>query len=136
VNEVPAHIEELTEEESIQLLGYGSYVGHVGFVRDGRPVILPVNYLYEDGAVVFRTVEGTLLSALDGEAVAFEVDTNTPLERAGWSVLAHGRVERITDAAYLDRLRRGPLQSWAWKDANDWLRIKVESITGRRIRER
>lgn len=135
MNEAVSRLEELSEDEARHLLGYGSYVGRVGFVRDGHPVILPVNYLYDDESVIFRTASGTALSNLDGESVAFEVDTNTPLAHAGWSVLALGRVERIGDAATVERLRRGPLRSWAWRGANDWFRIRIERISGRRIPE-
>ncbi|MBV9311282.1 MAG: pyridoxamine 5'-phosphate oxidase family protein [Solirubrobacterales bacterium] len=133
--EAISRLEELSEAEARHLLGYGSYVGRVGFVQDGRPMVLPVNYLCSDESVVFRTAERTALSGLDGQQVAFEVDTNTPLEHAGWSVLAHGMVERITDELELDLLRRGPLQSWAWRGAKQWFRIRVERITGRRIPE-
>ncbi|MBV8195775.1 MAG: pyridoxamine 5'-phosphate oxidase family protein [Candidatus Dormibacteraeota bacterium] len=130
-----SRLEELSEAEARHLLGYGSYVGHVGFVQDGTPMILPVNYLYDDESIVFRTAEGTPLDRIEGQAVVFEVDTNRPLETAGWSVLAHGTVERITDETTVDRLGRGPLRSWAWLGANQWFRITVERISGRRIPE-
>ncbi len=135
MNEVISHLEEVSEQEARHLLGYGSYVGRVGFIRDGLAMILPVNYLYDDEAVIFRTATGTALSELGGQSVAFEVDTNTPLSHAGWSVLARGTVERVTDEVTLDRLRRGPLRSWAWRGANAWFRIPIESISGRRIPE-
>jgi nitroimidazol reductase NimA-like FMN-containing flavoprotein (pyridoxamine 5'-phosphate oxidase superfamily) len=126
---------DLSEEEARHLLGYGSYVGHIGFFSENRPMILPVNYLYDDLSVIFRTAPGSALDQLEGETVAFEVDTNAPLEHAGWSVLAHGPVERITDEQALDRLRRSPLRSWAWRGAENWFRIRVERISGKRIRE-
>ena len=135
MSEAVSRLEMLGEAEARRLLGYGSYVGRVGFVQDGRPMVLPVNYLYDDDSVVFRTAGGTALSRLAGQDVAFEVDTNTPLERAGWSVLGHGRVERVVDERTIELLRRGPLQSWAWHSANEWFRIRLGRVTGRRIPE-
>lgn len=130
-----SHLQELSRGECLQLLGYSSYVGHVGFVADDLPMILPVNYLYDKGEIIIRTSEGTALSALDGVTVAFEVDDHRALERAGWSVLVHGSARRITNPDTVEALRRGPLHSWARDAADEWLAISVDSISGRRIPE-
>jgi len=130
-----SRLEELSSEECMRLLAYGSYTGHVGFVREGRVTILPVNYLFDDDALVIRTHAGTPLSGLEGEAVAFEVDDRRPLGHSGWSVLVHGQVHVITDASTLDRLRRGPLRSWTWPHADLWLRLSIDTVTGRRVAE-
>ena len=131
----PSRLHELPGQECLRLLAYRSYVGHIGFSLEGRPMILPVNYLFDEGVVIFRTSERSLLSGLEGRLVAFEVDDNTPLDSAGWSVLVHGTVERITDGTWLERMRRGPLRSWAWRRAELFFRIPIESITGRTIGE-
>jgi nitroimidazol reductase NimA-like FMN-containing flavoprotein (pyridoxamine 5'-phosphate oxidase superfamily) len=130
-----SRLEELGRDECLDLLAHGSYVGHIGFVHDGRPVILPVNYLFDGDGVVFRTRAGTQLSELDGAQVAFELDDNRPLVPSGWSVLAHGAVRRISDENEVDRLRRGPLRTWAWRSADVWFRMSVDGISGRRIAE-
>jgi uncharacterized protein len=131
-------VEALSREESIELLQRGAFVGRVGFVRDGRPDIVPVNYLAETpDAVVFCSAGGTKLSALTaGAPVVFEVDDQRPLYHAGWSVVVHGTAEEITDERELEYLRRGPLRSWAAHGSGRWVRIRVEEITGRRIPER
>ena len=129
----PSHLEDLTDEECLEHLGYGAYVGRLGFIRDGRPIILPVNYLVEGREVVFRSAEGSVLAALDGELVAFEVDSTRPLEHAGWSVLAHGTVRRVIDQAELEKLRRGALRSWAWMAADEWFRVRITAVSGRRL---
>lgn len=130
-------IEELGRDECLQLLRYGSHLGRIGFIADGRPMILPVNYLAEDGSVVFSTVEGTKLRSLTGGAeVVFEVDQHRPLYHAGWSVLVRGTAREVTDADDLDRLRRGPLRSWATLTDAHWVRISIDEISGRRIPER
>jgi nitroimidazol reductase NimA-like FMN-containing flavoprotein (pyridoxamine 5'-phosphate oxidase superfamily) len=130
-----SRLEDLSREDCLHQLAHGSYVGHIGFVREGRPVILPVNYLVDDDSIVFRTTAGTQLSGLNGAQVAFEVDDDRPVSHSGWSVLARGAVRGITDENETDRLRRGPLRSWAWRSADLWFRMSIDEISGRRIAE-
>lgn len=127
-------VHELTRAEAMELLQSHSYLGRIGFVVDGKPLILPVNYLAEENSVVFCTMPGTKLSALSGgAAVVFEVDDSRPLYHAGWSVVVKGTAREITDADELDALRRGPLHSWATRSTEHWVRISIEEVTGRRI---
>lgn len=129
-------IEVLDRDEALQLLSYRSYVGRVAFVVDGQPIVLPVNYLAEEESIVFCTAPGTKLSALSGGArVAFEVDDSRPLYHAGWSVLVFGTAREITDESELDRLRHGPLRSWATPASEHWIRVSIDEISGRRIPE-
>ena len=88
----PLH--NLSRKECLEFLQYHSFVGRLGFVLDGRPMVLPVNYLADEEAVVFCTTEGTTLSAVaEGSEVVFEVDDSHPLERSGWSVVVAARRE-------------------------------------------
>ena len=41
-------VQELERAEAVELLQLHAYVGRIGFVVDGRPLILPVNYLADD----------------------------------------------------------------------------------------
>lgn len=122
----------LTQAECIELLQYSSYVGRVGFNVDGRPMVLPVNYLADETFLVFCTAEGSLLGELTGP-VAFEVDGVSALYRSGWSVVVRGRVEPVTDPAEIERLRRGPLKSWAAPGPQRWMLVTYEQISGRRL---
>lgn len=127
-------VEELTSAEALELLQRHSYVGRLGFIVDGLPMILPVNYLATEDSIVFCTEPGTKLSVVGGGApVVFEVDDSRPLYHAGWSVIVQGTAREITDAAELDELRRGPLRSWAARSTGHWVRISVDGISGRRI---
>lgn len=119
--------------ECVQLLARGSYLGRVAFVRDGLAHVIPVNYVVDAEAVMLRTAEGTSLSGLEGQAVAFEVDETTPMRHSGWSVLARGTAGRVTDEATLTHLRHSTLRAWGRRAADCWIRIPIESITGRRI---
>jgi nitroimidazol reductase NimA-like FMN-containing flavoprotein (pyridoxamine 5'-phosphate oxidase superfamily) len=136
MNDGPTRVTVLTREESLHLLQNQSYVGRVGFVADGQLIILPVNYLAEGDVIFFCSSEGTKLSAVrHGASVAFEVDANRPLFHSGWSVLVNGTAAEVTDPEVLDRLRRGPLRSWAVPAAQHWVRISIEAISGRQIPE-
>jgi nitroimidazol reductase NimA-like FMN-containing flavoprotein (pyridoxamine 5'-phosphate oxidase superfamily) len=127
-------VHELTRAEAMELLQFHAYVGRVGFVVDGKPLIIPVNYLAEADSIVFCTSPGTKLSAVSGGApVVFEVDDSRPLYHAGWSVVVKGTAREVTDPDVLDGLRRGPLHSWATRSTEHWVRISLDEVTGRRI---
>jgi uncharacterized protein len=129
-------VHELTKTEALELLQRHAFVGRIGFVVDGRPMILPVNYLADDESLVFCTEPGTKLSAVGGGApVVFEVDDSRPLYHAGWSVVVKGTAHEVTDQDQLDELRRGPLRSWATRPTEHWVRISIDEVTGRRIPE-
>ena len=132
----PTRTQELTREECLELLQYRSFVGRLGFIVDGRPMVLPVNYLADPDSVVFCTAPGTKLSLLTGGTqVAFEVDESRPLYHTGWSVLVLGTASEVTDPAELEALRRGPLHSWARPANAHWVKISIEQVSGRRIPE-
>src|SRR5882724_11761702 len=72
-------------------------LGRVGITSGGLPCILPVCYVYDRGAIVFRTGAGTKLrAASSGDVLAFEVDSFDPVNGVGWSVLVLGRASVIT----------------------------------------
>jgi uncharacterized protein len=129
-------VHQLTRDEAVELLQFHAFVGRIGFVVEGRPLILPVNYLADDDSIVFCTAPGTKLSAIGGGApVVFEVDDSRPLYHAGWSVVVTGTAHEIADESQLDDLRRGPLHSWATHSSEHWVRVSIEAVTGRRIHE-
>ena len=132
--QLQTRVHELTRAEAVDLLQFHAYVGRIGFVVDGQPLIFPVNYLADDDSIVFCTEPGTKLSAIAGGAsVVFEVDDSRALYHSGWSVLVKGTAHEITDESQLDELRRGPLHSWATRSTAHWVRLSIEEVTGRRI---
>ena len=54
-NAITSRLIALDRAECLERLGYGSYVGRIGFIHDGRPMVLPVNYLLEGETIIFRT---------------------------------------------------------------------------------
>jgi len=130
------HLEVLDRATCIDLLAHRRFLGRLAIVADGRPLIFPVNYIFDNESVVFCTASGTKLNVIaDGADVAFEVDDSQPLHHSGWSVLVQGHAEVVTDPEEVARLQRGPLRPWAKGTRANWVRISVAEISGRRIPE-
>jgi nitroimidazol reductase NimA-like FMN-containing flavoprotein (pyridoxamine 5'-phosphate oxidase superfamily) len=127
--------EELSGEECKALLAE-TCVGRLAGVADGKPFVVPVNYVYDGDCVVFRTDPGTKLAGAGFGRVAFEIDGLDQSQRTGWSVIVDGVATEITDA--LDRhskaVRELDLKPWAPGQRGHWVAIEAGSITGRRLR--
>jgi uncharacterized protein len=123
----------LSESECRDLLGDES-VGRVGVTIAALPVILPVNYGWIDGEIMFRTAEGTKLRAAVGRSViAFEVDSYDSETHTGWSVLAVGRAREVTDPDEVAAAEHVGLAPWANGNRHRWVKMRPEFISGRRI---
>ena len=78
------------------------------------PAVFPVNYGVLDGAIVFRTGEGSKLdAAVRNAVVAFEIDEVDPLYHEGWSVLVVGLADEVRDGPLAARAQHLPLKPWA-----------------------
>jgi len=130
-----ASLEHLNRTECLNMLALAQ-VGRVGFVVDGQPEILPVNYALDGDTVLFRTDRGSALNQVSMANVAFEVDWIDESTQSGWSVLVRGRGECIADAVdpTSERIRRLTLNTWAPGERDRWFTIRPSSITGRRLR--
>jgi len=129
-------LELLEEDDCLDLLSHPK-VGRIGVTVGALPAIFPVNFAMSEGAVVFRTGEGTKLAAATDQAVvAFEVDDWDPMEHTGWSVLALGRASVVEDPDEVAKLRRLPLAPWAGGSREHFVRMPIEFVSGRRIDSR
>ncbi len=109
-------------------------VGRVVVNVDGVPGAFPVNFAVLDDDIVFRTAPGTKLSAaVEGAVVGFEVDRIDPVFESGWSVLIQGRAAVMTDEDELLRARRLHLRTWAPGERPYFVRVRSESVSGRRF---
>jgi uncharacterized protein len=111
-------------------------IGRVAVTIDGQPHIVPVTYAADtDGNVVFRTGSETVLTRVDLERVAFEIDGVDPQARTGWSVCVHGFGREITDAQDQEArvLRQKLGASWAPGSRPRWFVINPREFTGRRL---
>ena len=125
-------VEEIPREECLRLLATRP-IGRVAVAEPGSPpLVVPVNFLLDGEAVVFRSDYGTKfrLMALAEQAVSFEVDDVDVGRPSGWSVLVQGQAYEATpwETTHL-RLR-----PWAPGEKGHWVRIVPDSITGRRVR--
>lgn len=127
-------LEVLESQECLRLLER-RHLGRIGVSVAERPLIMPVNYVIDDGTVVFRTAAGTKFdAAVRGNFVAFEIDEADDTYHVGWSVLVTGVAEEITDADERREVEALPLKPWAPGEKDHFLRIRPVTITGRRIR--
>jgi hypothetical protein len=125
--------QELTSSECFELLAR-EQVGRVAVTDDRGPVVFPVTFVLDRHMVVFRTDEGTKLSAATGGSrVAFEIDGIDAAARTGWSVVVRGEAVEVTDAGELARLRKLPLAPWAPGAKGRYVRILPAKLAGRRI---
>ena len=133
-------IEELDEAESLRLIAPGG-IGRIAYHSRFGPAVLPVNYKWHDGAIVFRT---TRHSALDEDLqtgisggdyeVAFEIDEIDMPGRQGWSVLLQGPAHHIDSEDEREAARKAGVTPWAAGERELYLRIVPHRVTGRRIR--
>lgn len=127
-------LEVMTEPECLALLA-ARHFGRLGFVSDEWPVILPVNYVFEEPSIVIRTGPGAKLHDTPLTAVAFEIDEADPAGTWGWSVLVQGPAFDISESVdeYSGALRRLPVEPRAPGEKESWLKISARHISGRRF---
>jgi nitroimidazol reductase NimA-like FMN-containing flavoprotein (pyridoxamine 5'-phosphate oxidase superfamily) len=133
-------IEELDEAESLRLISAGG-VGRIAYMSRFGPAVLPVNYKWHDGAVVFRTARH---SALDEDLqtgisggdylVAFEIDDIDVAGRQGWSVLIQGPAHHVEATGERKSATQAGVEPWPAGERELFLRIVPNRVTGRRIK--
>lgn len=109
------------------------HVGRLAFCDDDGPMVLPVNYLYDRGSILFRSDLGTKLGvAEDRERAAFEIDHVDEVNKVGWSVVARGRLIEVVDALELDHVETLGIRPYTRGDGkHHFLRLVPRVITGR-----
>lgn len=126
-------LEILDAAECWSLLG-SAPVGRIVFTDQALPAIQPVNFIVVDGDIVVRTAAGSKLAAATRNAVvAFEADDFDVEAGTGWSVVLTGQARTVTTPEELSALRALPLQPWTPGRREQFVRIRPQLITGRRI---
>ena len=129
-----ASMRELSSEECLRLLTSGVF-GRAAVTTPTGPQIVPVNYSVVNDLVVFRTTPYSVLGSYGRNALmAFEVDHVDYEYGTGWSVVARGRANVITDPQELDVITstRTP-RPWAPGPRNVYFGLRWTELTGRRI---
>jgi nitroimidazol reductase NimA-like FMN-containing flavoprotein (pyridoxamine 5'-phosphate oxidase superfamily) len=131
---------ELDEAECLKLVSRGG-IGRIAYQSRFGPAVLPVNYKWHDGAIVFRT---TRHSALDEDLqtgiaggdykVAFEVDEIDVPGRQGWSVLVQGPAHHVEGETERAAAEQAGVEPWPAGERELFLRIVPDRVTGRRIK--
>ncbi|HZU60369.1 MAG TPA: pyridoxamine 5'-phosphate oxidase family protein [Solirubrobacteraceae bacterium] len=131
-----AEMLELSRDECLELLASHSFGRVVAVMRDGAPVIRPVNYVFDRSSqsVAFRTAPGSKLHALVHAARAvFEIDGIDQQARTGWSVIIEGVAAEVTRPQDLSHLNQLGLEPWAPGSKPHWVRIRARTVSGRRL---
>jgi uncharacterized protein len=123
----------LSTDECVAYLRQGG-LGRVGVVAGDVAVVLPVNFIYQDGFIEFRTSAGVKLQAVLTENVlTFEIDHHDPSAGQGWSVLVFGVATATTDSAELAAATRAGLDPQAPGPHNYLVKVRPFTVTGRRF---
>ena len=123
--------EPLTDEECWSHL-HSSGLGRLATAAKGIVDIFPVNYLVHDAAILFRSAPGTkLVNLTAAPLVAFEVDGFDG--RWHWSVVVHGRAQRLGNDEDIVESGIMNLESWSRTPKFNYVRITPTDITGRRV---
>jgi nitroimidazol reductase NimA-like FMN-containing flavoprotein (pyridoxamine 5'-phosphate oxidase superfamily) len=111
-------------EEDCRLILRSHTLGRVALVRDALPWIVPVEYVYDDATILFRTEsDEKLQAATSGNVLAFEVDAYDPESGDMTSVHVLGRTSVFTRLT--DPPRAAP---------HEYVRLHCEVVSGRRVR--
>jgi uncharacterized protein len=116
------------------LLLRSTEVGRLAVAVADHPDIFPINFLVDQGTIVFRTAEGSKLAAvITSPIVAFEADGYAPEAEEAWSVVVKGRAQEIKKLYDLVETAAFPLFPWHAGPKHRFVRIVPEDISGRRF---
>lgn len=124
----------IDHDQCLALLA-GDEVGRLAVVDGRTPAIFPVNYILDGNDIVLRTDPGTKLDTGPRSRACFEIDRFDRSTRTGWSVVATGRLEEVTeyDTRTWRRVHELPVNPWAGGQKDHWMRLVCERVTGRRV---
>jgi uncharacterized protein len=122
----------LSDSECWTLLEHTA-VGRLAVDLAGQPDIFPINFLVDDGGLVFRSAAGTKLAgAVLNRFVALEIDGYEPGGHTAWSVVVKGEARSIERMQELFDAEDLPLFPWLATDKPNFVRIEPTLVTGRR----
>lgn len=111
-----------------------SSVGRLAFTGGAGPEIFPVNYLPEDGTLIFRTGAGTKMNALlEGNVIVLEADGLNSYGTIAWSVVVKGRPEPVAEDDPGQEAAEQALSPWEPGLKDYVFRISPTEVTGRRF---
>lgn len=126
-------LESLTSEQCERHLEAGG-IGRIVFSTPSGPVALPVNFVFFEGAVIFRTDDAMARNVVG--VVAFEVDHIDEAMSEGWSVLVRGHSRAIEVPEERQAVAHLDLEPWAGGARLNLIGIAPFELTGRVIVQR
>jgi uncharacterized protein len=138
-------IDEMGQKEIqdfLQQVGYG----HLGYIHEGKPYVMPMHYYLENSDIYLLTTEGMKTHDIDTNPdVCLQIEEiHTPLH---WrSVIVIGRAERLTEQQDIDlamqfikernpalspAINRTWVDSWGHSEAIAIYRIHESEMSGR-----
>jgi len=98
------------------------------------PEILPINFVVDHGAIVFRTAPGSKLAALaDDHCVSFEADGYDADAGEAWSVVVKGFAAVLRSPHQRFAALELPLFPWQAAPKHHFVCIEPVEVTGRRF---
>jgi uncharacterized protein len=99
-------IDEMSSKEIYELLRKIGY-GHLGFIHEGKPYVMPMHYYLEGEEIYMFTTEGMKTHDIDASPeICLQVEEiiNDPLH---WrSVIVAGQAKRLTEKVDIERIRK------------------------------
>jgi nitroimidazol reductase NimA-like FMN-containing flavoprotein (pyridoxamine 5'-phosphate oxidase superfamily) len=129
-------IEVLDRQECLRLLAETGFGRLAINLRADVPMIRPVNYVFDERtqSILFRTDFGSKFQGvIVSPRAAFEIDGADAGRQEGWSVIATGSVEKVNNQLELERFAQLEFVPWAPGDKPHWVRIRVSTVSGRRL---
>ena len=123
-------LQDLTSEQCEDHLAAGG-IGRIVLSTGSGPVAYPVNFIFMDGCVIFRTTD-TMVDSIRG-VVAFEVDHIDDAMSEGWSVLVRGHARLIENPEKRQAVALRDLEPWAGGARLNLIEIAPFEVTGRVI---
>ena len=123
-------VEEMTTEECWAHLEEEEF-GRIAYRLVDEVHIVPINYVPDRRALLFRTASGNkLLAAALTSDVALEIDQYD--DTSAWSVVARGHLRKLEEDEQ-HRLDMLPDFSWIPGYRDDVVELMPEEVTGRRF---
>jgi uncharacterized protein len=99
-------IDEMSSKEIYELLRKIGY-GHLGFIHEGKPYVMPMHYYLEGEEIYMFTTEGMKTHDIDvSPEICLQVEEviDDPLH---WrSVIVAGQAKRLIEKVEIDRVRK------------------------------
>ncbi|MQW77932.1 hypothetical protein GHK92_18855 [Nocardioides sp. dk4132] len=121
--------------EDCETLLRTTVAGRMAFATPAGLHVLPLNHSVVGDAVLVRVTPDSLLAGVDpGTPIAYEIDRIDHEHQRGWSVVAHGPAEHVTDEAELAEIGRvwAP-RPWAAGSRPHHVRLRWTRLTGRQL---